>query len=92
MSTCETCGNQHAKCLEIIENGKSHFYDSVECAIQALEPICEQCQCQISGHELDANEVVKYCDFCKQTLGGIGFIGSTYDTHIERENRYVRNA
>ena len=40
MKTCETCGNQYDKCFEIISDGKSSFFDSFECAIQALAPTC----------------------------------------------------
>lgn len=72
MKTCETCGNKYDKCFEIIKSGQSHFFDSFECAIQALAPICEHCQCRIIGHGLEANEVIYCCDHCAESSGVTG--------------------
>ena len=36
MAPCEVCGNNYDKSFEIILGGKSHTFDSFECAIQAL--------------------------------------------------------
>jgi hypothetical protein len=38
MARCETCGNDYDKAFEITAAGKSHFFDSFECAIQAMAP------------------------------------------------------
>ncbi len=73
MKTCETCGNKYDKCFEIIHDGKSHFFDSFECAIQALAPTCEHCQCRIIGHGLEADGVFFCCDHCAETSGVTGF-------------------
>ena len=37
---CETCGNEYGKAMEITVVGKSHWYDSLECATHALASAC----------------------------------------------------
>jgi len=37
MATCETCGNQYDKTVQVT-NGNSHTFDSFECAIHMLAP------------------------------------------------------
>jgi hypothetical protein len=34
MARCETCGNEYDKAFEITLAGRSHTFDSFECAIQ----------------------------------------------------------
>ena len=69
MNTCETCGNKYDKCFEIISNGKSHIFDSFECAIQALAPTCGNCRCRIIGHGLEADGIIYCCDHCAEVSG-----------------------
>ncbi|WP_249133254.1 hypothetical protein [Bradyrhizobium sp. AUGA SZCCT0182] len=38
MASCETCGNSYDKAFQVVMNGKSHTFDSFECAIFALAP------------------------------------------------------
>jgi len=66
---CEVCGNQYDKCLEIVVDGKSRFFDSFECAITALAPICAHCQCRIIGHGIEADNVCFCCAHCAQESG-----------------------
>jgi hypothetical protein len=42
MATCEVCGNEYDKTFEIKIAGKTHIFDSLECAIHALAPTCRQ--------------------------------------------------
>ena len=69
MKVCETCGNSYDKAFEIIYAGKSHSFDSFECAIQALAPTCEHCQCRIIGHGLEADSRIFCCDHCAESSG-----------------------
>lgn len=69
MKTCETCGNAYDKCFEIIKEGKSHMFDSFECAIQALAPTCRHCRCRVIGHGLEANGIIYCCDHCAESHG-----------------------
>ena len=45
MALCETCGNDYDKAFEIKLQGKSHIFDSFECAINSLAPQCAHCGC-----------------------------------------------
>ena len=35
---CETCGNHYDKAFKVIKEGRTHTFDSFECAIHALAP------------------------------------------------------
>jgi hypothetical protein len=54
MKRCEVCGNDYDKFFEVIFQGESHVFDSFECAIQALAPVCPQCDVRIIGHGVEA--------------------------------------
>ncbi len=64
MSQCETCGNEYDKTMEIKMGGATHTFDSFECAIQALAPKCEQCNCRILGHGTEAEGKYYCCAHC----------------------------
>jgi hypothetical protein len=49
MAKCENCGNEYDKSFEMIMGGKSHSFDSFECAIHKLAPKCTLCGCRILG-------------------------------------------
>ena len=38
MAKCEVCGNDYDKSFTVTMKGKSHTFDSFECAIHALAP------------------------------------------------------
>jgi hypothetical protein len=40
MATCEVCENEYDKAFEVVVAGKHHTFDSFECAIHALPPVC----------------------------------------------------
>lgn len=63
MERCETCGNEYSKPMEVIKDGQSHFFDSFECAIQALAPTCAHCGCRVIGQGVEADDETVYC--CK---------------------------
>lgn len=50
MAVCDVCGNDYDKAFAVVMNGKEHTFDSFECAIQSLAPVCDQCGCRIVGH------------------------------------------
>ena len=50
MPTCEVCENDYDKAFEVIVGGERHTFDSFECAIHALAPVCPHCNCRIVGH------------------------------------------
>ena len=61
MAICQVCGNDYARTFEITMDGKTHVFDSFECAISALAPYCQHCGCRIVGHGVDDNEGRFYC-------------------------------
>jgi len=40
MARCDQCGNDYDKSFEVNMAGKTHTFDSFECAIQRLAPTC----------------------------------------------------
>jgi hypothetical protein len=69
MATCETCGNDYDKAFQVVQNGKSHTFDSFECAIQALAPQCAHCGVRIVGHGLEDDGTFFCCDHCAEKEG-----------------------
>ena len=56
MGTCEVCGNNYAKAFSVkMPDGGAHTFDSFECAIQKLAPVCAHCQCRIIGHGIEGS-------------------------------------
>jgi hypothetical protein len=56
MAKCETCGNEYERTFDITRDGQRHVFDSFECAIQALAPVCDRCGCRIIGHGVEADD------------------------------------
>ena len=48
MATCDVCGNDYDKTFRVTQNGRSMTFDSFECAISALAPVCSYCNCRSS--------------------------------------------
>jgi Rieske Fe-S protein len=73
MAVCEVCGNNYDKSFNVVINGKSHTFDSFECAIHALAPSCSHCGCKIIGHGLEKDGVFFCCAHCAESKGVSGF-------------------
>jgi hypothetical protein len=67
MATCEVCGNDYWMSFEINTAGRVHTFDSFECAIQALAPICEHCSCRIIGHGVEVEGRFFCCAHCARS-------------------------
>jgi hypothetical protein len=52
--------------------GKTHTFDSFECAIQKLAPTCAHCGCRIIGHGLEDDGTYFCCDHCAEKAGVVG--------------------
>jgi hypothetical protein len=61
MGTCEVCGNKYDKSFQVMMAGSTHTFDSFECAIHALAPVCVHCGCRIIGHGVEAAGGVMFC-------------------------------
>lgn len=69
---CEVCGNEYDKPLEITVMGEAHYFDCFECAIHALAPKCEHCDCKIIGHGIEAEGSFYCCVHCASKAGVTG--------------------
>ena len=69
MAKCEVCGNEYDKSFEVIAAGSRHTFDSFECAIHKLAPICAHCGCRIIGHGVEAAGSFYCCANCARESG-----------------------
>ena len=60
MAVCEVCGNDYRLSFEVHAAGAVHVFDSFECAVHLLAPVCENCGCRVIGHGVEADGVF-YC-------------------------------
>ena len=72
MGRCEVCGNDYDKTFTVIMNGHKHTFDSFECAIHALAPMCEHCGCKVIGHGVQDGEAIFCCARCAKRAGVAG--------------------
>lgn len=72
MAKCEVCGNDYDKSFQVIAAGNTHVFDSLECAIQKLAPVCGHCGSKIIGHGIEANGVFYCCANCARSAGQSG--------------------
>jgi hypothetical protein len=69
MPTCEVCENDYDKAFEVVMGGERHTFDSFECAIHALAPVCPHCNCRIVGHGVEADGKIFCCVHCARASG-----------------------
>jgi hypothetical protein len=69
MPRCEVCGNDYDKAFEIISGGERHVFDSFECAIHRMTPVCAHCGCRIIGHGVEASGKFYCCAHCAERSG-----------------------
>ena len=69
MAVCEVCGNDYYLSFEVVMSGSRHVFDSFECAIHALAPVCEHCGCKIVGHGIEAEGTFYCCASCARKEG-----------------------
>lgn len=69
MAKCEVCGNEYDKAFEVTTASGSHTFDSFECAIHALAPVCDHCGCKIIGHGVESDGSFFCCAHCAHESG-----------------------
>jgi hypothetical protein len=69
MAICEVCGNDYDKSFEVARAGESHTFDSFECAIHAMAPTCDHCNCRIIGHGVESDGRIFCCANCAEEEG-----------------------
>lgn len=72
MARCEVCGNDYDKSFDVMMAGKTHTFDSFECAIHALAPRCTHCNCKVMGHGVEAGGKIFCCASCAAMSGVSG--------------------
>jgi hypothetical protein len=78
MHPCDTCGNDYPRSFRVTtHDGKSYTFDSLECAIHKLAPVCETCGQRIIGHgiEHEASKRMFCCAHCWRSRG-VGMLSS----------------
>ena len=53
MGRCEVCHNDEGQTFEVLTGQSRHTFDTFECAINALAPVCAICQSRIVGHPVE---------------------------------------
>ena len=69
MATCDVCGNDYDKAFQVTMGGRTKTFDSFECAIHALAPVCPHCKCRIVGHGVEADGQIFCCVHCARAVG-----------------------
>ena len=72
MPRCDVCGNDYDKAFTVMMDGREHTFDSFECAIHALAPICAHCGCKVIGHGVEQDDTVFCCVHCAEHAGVAG--------------------
>ena len=60
MGICSVCANESARTFDVMYEGGILTFDSFQCAIHRLAPICNHCECTIIGHIFES-EAASYC-------------------------------
>jgi hypothetical protein len=69
MAKCDMCGNDYDKAFTVNQEGRDYTFDSFECAIHMLAPICAHCECRIIGHGIEADGEMYCCAHCAKESG-----------------------
>jgi hypothetical protein len=69
VAACEVCGNDYDKAFEIHAFGDVHTFDSFECAIHRMAPICEHCGVKVIGHGVESDGQFFCCAHCARMQG-----------------------
>ncbi len=70
MGVCEVCGNEYDKAFEVVtSDGVGRVFDSFECAIHAMAPVCGHCGCRVIGHGVEGRGKIFCCAHCAAEAG-----------------------
>lgn len=69
MAACDVCGNEYDKPISLTHRGTTGTFDSFECAISAMAPLCGHCQCRILGHGVESGDQMYCCAHCARQSG-----------------------
>lgn len=69
MARCEACGNDYDRAFQVVMAGKTHTFDSFECAITVVAPRCGHCGVRIVGHGVEKKNKIFCCAHCASQEG-----------------------
>ncbi len=69
MGQCVVCNNEYDRTFQITKDGRTAVFDSFECAISVMAPLCPHCQCRIIGHGVEENGTIYCCAHCARMSG-----------------------
>jgi hypothetical protein len=72
MAKCDVCGNDYDKSFQVTRGGETHTFDSFECAIHRMAPVCEHCGVKIIGHGMQVGGRFFCCAHCAEASGAEG--------------------
>jgi hypothetical protein len=65
-------GVRNDKAFQVtMSGGDTHTFDSFECGIHALAPVCEYCSVKVIGHGVEADGRFYCCAYCA-SMAGVG--------------------
>jgi hypothetical protein len=70
MGKCAQCGNDYDQSFEVTMGGRTLVFDSFECAIAALAPVCPHCGC----HGVQHGDTIYCCAHCAKHEGVKGLV------------------
>ena len=74
------CGNDCYLWFEVVAAGQRHVFDSSECAIHKLAPVCDHGACEIIGHGIAANGNFYCCASCARHSGVDAAVDHVHET------------
>jgi hypothetical protein len=86
MTPCDTCGNHYERSFQVTTfDGKSYTFDSLECAVHKLAPVCEACGQRIIGHGREAGNHMFCCAHCARSRGVGSLSSDTWEGYMNVE-------
>jgi hypothetical protein len=64
MRKCVTCGNEYDASFDILTGDETYSFNSFECAIAKLAPLCEGRSVKVIGHGLQSGDRYFSSDHC----------------------------
>ncbi len=69
MAICDVCGNDYWRAFQVTTaSGDTYTFDSFECAIHRLAPICGHCGMRIIGHGVEVSDRIFCCAHCARAV------------------------
>jgi hypothetical protein len=61
---CEVCGNESDDTFQVVRHVGRHTFDTFECAIFAMAPVCAHCGVRVIGHPVMDEDHTFCCSHC----------------------------